>query len=99
MMGGEMDLTGGQKLHKIGHDNGKIQYLFWCPVCDHCHAYDESWKFNGDYDKPTFTPSLLNTKPNDRKDRCHLFVTDGKIKYLNDCSHALAGQEIELQKF
>lgn len=28
--------------------------------------------------------------------RCHSFVTDGKIIYLNDCSHALKGQTIDL---
>lgn len=27
---------------------------------------------------------------------CHSFVTDGKIKFLNDCTHALAGQVVEL---
>lgn len=27
---------------------------------------------------------------------CHSFVTDGKIQYLNDCTHALAGQTIDL---
>jgi hypothetical protein len=28
---------------------------------------------------------------------CHSFVTDGKIQYLNDCTHSLAGQTIELK--
>lgn len=27
---------------------------------------------------------------------CHTFVTDGKIIYLPDCSHAFAGQTIDL---
>lgn len=27
---------------------------------------------------------------------CHSFVTDGKIQYLNDCTHLLAGQTVEL---
>jgi hypothetical protein len=27
---------------------------------------------------------------------CHSFVTDGKIQYLSDCTHALAGQTIDL---
>jgi hypothetical protein len=29
--------------------------------------------------------------------RCHSFVTDGKIQYLNDCTHELAGQTIDLK--
>jgi hypothetical protein len=27
---------------------------------------------------------------------CHSFVTDGKIQFLNDCSHALKGQTVDL---
>jgi hypothetical protein len=27
---------------------------------------------------------------------CHSFVTDGKIQFLNDCTHHLAGQTVEL---
>jgi Family of unknown function (DUF6527) len=27
---------------------------------------------------------------------CHSFVTGGKIQFLSDCSHALAGQTIDL---
>jgi hypothetical protein len=28
--------------------------------------------------------------------RCHSFVTDGRIQFLGDCSHKLAGQTVEL---
>lgn len=27
---------------------------------------------------------------------CHSFVTDGKIQFLSDCTHALAGQTVEI---
>jgi hypothetical protein len=27
---------------------------------------------------------------------CHSFVTDGKIQFLADCTHALAGQTVDL---
>jgi hypothetical protein len=27
---------------------------------------------------------------------CHSFVTDGRIQFLGDCTHALAGQTIDL---
>ena len=30
---------------------------------------------------------------------CHSFVTDGKIQYLADSTHALAGQTVDLPKF
>lgn len=29
-------------------------------------------------------------------DVCHSFVTDGRIQFLSDCTHALAGQTVEL---
>lgn len=30
--------------------------------------------------------------------RCHTYVTDGRIQFLTDCSHAMAGQTVELPK-
>lgn len=30
--------------------------------------------------------------------RCHSFITDGKIQYLSDCTHKLAGQTVELEE-
>jgi hypothetical protein len=30
---------------------------------------------------------------------CHSFVTDGKIQFLGDCTHALAGQTVPLEDF
>ena len=32
---------------------------FYCPGCRMHHAFDSRWTFNGDYEKPTFSPSLL----------------------------------------
>lgn len=29
-------------------------------------------------------------------ERCHSFVTDGKIQFLGDCTHHLAGQTVEI---
>lgn len=60
------------------------------------------WAFNGSLEKPTFTPSLLvhGWKSEDPKYRsqpqCHLYVTDGKIQYLGDCGHPLAGKTVDL---
>lgn len=85
-------------------------YSFYCPGCKHEHVYTIqpdgiSWQFNGNMDSPTFSPSLLNTMmvKNEKtdaydveKERCHLFVRDGKIVYCSDCKHELAGQTIEL---
>lgn len=78
-------------------------YMFWCPACERAHGINSHWQFNGDLDKPTIRPSLL-TRGNTGWDDgyvgedtvCHCFVTDGKIKYLPDCTHALAGHEVDI---
>lgn len=30
----------------------------WCPACRTTHVYDERWAFDGNWDCPTFTPSM-----------------------------------------
>jgi hypothetical protein len=34
--------------------------------------------------------------PAPRPFTCHSFVTDGRIQFLGDCTHALAGQTVDL---
>jgi len=67
--------------------------IIWCPGCDRAHGYDSRWAFNGDLDRPTFTPSLVV----EESALCHSFVTDGRIQFLADSTHALAGQTVDLQ--
>jgi hypothetical protein len=71
-------------------------YAIQCPGCGNWHAFDSRWRFNGDFEKPTFTPSMLvnQHKP---ESRCHSFVTDGKIQFLSDCHHKYAGQTLDLE--
>lgn len=57
------------------------------------------WDFNGDFERPTFSPSMLarcTLGPEKRPHVCHSFVRDGRIEYLSDCTHAMAGQTVEL---
>lgn len=30
--------------------------------------------------------------------RCHSFITEGKIQFLSDCSHSLAGQTVDMEE-
>ena len=83
-----------------------IGYSFECPGCGSQHVYytvefntppNPTWTFNGNLEKPTFSPSLLvryeyGDPP--KKHQCHLVMTDGMIKYFNDCTHALSGQTV-----
>lgn len=69
------------------------------------------YEFNGNMESPTFYPSLLNEMPKVTKDivdgkivesikmvnRCHLFLTEGEIRYLTDCNHEFAGKTIKLK--
>jgi len=76
----------------------------WCPGCGEHHAVPVTkpsngegvaWVFNGNEEKPTLSPSILVRHGADNS-VCHSFVTDGKIQFLGDCTHKLAGQTIEL---
>jgi hypothetical protein len=57
--------------------------------------YKDKWYFNGDFDKPTFRPSML-IYPNNLHGRDHFFVTDGRIEYLSDSDHALSGKTVDM---
>lgn len=57
------------------------------------------WGWNGSNDKPTFTPSILTRIPWGRSVReiiNHVFIRDGRISYLSDCTHEYAGKNLEL---
>ena len=117
------------QLSKILRDaitpEGVTTLSFKCPGCNQVHGVPVNrggaWGWNGDADKPTFTPSILvrsghyashykdgdhcwckfNDEHPDEPLRfkcgvCHSFVTDGRIQFLGDCTHALAGQTVDL---
>jgi hypothetical protein len=81
--------------------------VFDCPGCGTTHALRvrtptagrPSWEFNGSVDKPTLQPSILATTSwKGVQQVCHSFVTDGRIQFLSDCTHELAGQTVDLQE-
>ena len=81
---------------------GEGVYSVFCPgcKCDHPFRVGKSrnlpnWSFNGDMEKPTFSPSMLVNK--DRPGgRCHSYVENGAIRFLSDCFHDLKGMTVEL---
>lgn len=89
------------------HDkDGHYGYAFYCPGCGNSHCYytekpneiGARWKFNGDVEKPTFRASMLvREERKGKRHVCHSFVTDGKIQFLNDCTHEYAGKTIEME--
>jgi hypothetical protein len=107
----------------------KNRIYFHCPGCDGSHAVliddgTHGWKWNGDLNLPTFSPSVLvNASKFTEKGAadykawmvagtpareepfesvptvCHSYVRNGRIEFLNDCTHALAGKTVDLPEW
>lgn len=101
---------------------GRLSY--WCQGCDMLHQVSVGdgpgprWGWNGEVERPTFTPSVLvqwdQAEPPattlEIRDKilsgeivqtrvhkvCHTFITDGRVQFLGDCTHAFAGQTLDL---
>lgn len=37
---------------------GRDRYFHWCPACEEMHPLPDGWNFNGNINKPTFSPSF-----------------------------------------
>jgi hypothetical protein len=95
------------KLHEQ-QSGGFVEFFFWCAGCKEPHSFRTKspvegvpmWTFNGNLESPTFMPSLLYRR--NLMDypgcgpRCHLFLKNGKIEYLDDCEHNLKGQVVDM---
>jgi hypothetical protein len=59
------------------------------------HVTMTKWK--GEYDPPIkwTRPTHPDVEPGGEA-ICHSFVVDGRIQFLGDCTHTLAGQTIDL---
>jgi len=84
-----------------------VGYSAKCPACGYDHMFHITrknrlhaiWKFDGDFDKPTFTPSMLVKVMNSSqhvKKICHSFIREGQWQFLNDCTHDSAGQTVPM---
>lgn len=95
---------------------------FWCPGCEEPHHVTHGWQWDGNADRPTFSPSVLvrsghflpMLRSEDKRcwctynaehpdapapfkcTQCHSFVREGRIQFLEDCTHVLANQTVEL---
>jgi hypothetical protein len=93
----------------VDSEGREYGYRINCPGCVAAGLADDHvlhtgtgprprWTFNGDAERPTFSPSLLVTYG--RGDLpplvCHSFITDGRIQFLSDCTHPLVGQTVDL---
>jgi hypothetical protein len=80
--------------------NGEVWRTFYCPGCERRHTINQEWEFDGNYDAPTFSPSVLTYGSPWQTDipRCHSFIRAGRIEFLSDSTHSLAGQTVDLPK-
>ena len=105
------EVIGMLRIYEAYHKEGRVVLLAaLCPACDYEHGFRvdaewwasansygprDVWEFNGDYEKPTFSPSMLANKDgHPGAPRCHSFLRDGVWQYLEDSTHELAGQHI-----
>jgi hypothetical protein len=90
-----------------------VKLMHWCPGCDQPHGITIEggppiWTFDGNYDAPTFSPSILcfvtHTTDDDdkplpvpvRETLCHYFIKAGMIEFCGDSPHKLKGQTVPL---
>ena len=92
------------------YDKNEIAYLsVLCPACRFEHSIridlvghnrygGNFWAFNGDYEKPTFNPSILANRGHIEKYHpvCHSFLHNGVWKFGADCTHELAGHNVPI---
>lgn len=82
----------GTKLRAASGSNGYRALMHWCPGCNKVHGCKiggdgpTKWTFNGDYNVPSFSPSMLIRTNHDGEKRspdgqmrtvCHYFIKTG----------------------
>lgn len=95
------------------HPTDSTMYMFWDIATQEPNAFfirqgHPCWQWNEDFSSPTVRPSILNTseshidmvtKKITKPWRNHVFITQGKIEYLSDCTHDLAGKTVNMVDF
>lgn len=132
------DIRGLFNVVREGDGQPGMRLLFFCPGCGFVHGPSVGegpgprWTWNGDYERPVFSPSLLvrwrmysaesraandafraqhgrlptdeEVPPKWDEKVCHSFIgcngaQPGQIVFLGDCTHALAGQVVDIPPF
>ena len=90
--------------------HGGVWLIFWCPGCQmphgSCIERPENepdrpvWTFNGDWDQPTISPSLLvHVDGRSGTKKCHSFLELGWMRFLADCWHDLKNQTVDVPEW
>lgn len=81
------------------HMPGPLPFRILPVMIGGTRAGTPNWTWNGSTEAPTLKPSILTRGGDDidgKRVVCHSFVNDGKVQFLGDCSHSLAGQTVDL---
>lgn len=80
------------------------KFMFFCPGCECNHWFqtkapierpnEPEWTYNNDPNNPTINASILVRDGQGLI--CHSFIENGKIRFLDDCTHKLKNQVIDL---
>lgn len=100
-------------MQTVIHTRGQLYYR--CPGCGGAHSIpvaigekkEREWKWDGDLEKPTVTPSVKHFYPESYYKEhpglaqfcCHYFITKGVIEYCGDCTHEHSGKHVPLSTF
>lgn len=80
----------------------------YCPACNELHRFyvntprqrnGAHWSWDRNVDAPTFSPSMnisIGEPGSSDFERCHYFLKDGQLQYLEDSTHALRGKTVPL---
>jgi hypothetical protein len=79
-------------------------YEHWCSGCAAPHRLEigarmpsgQRLGFDGDIYRPSFEPEIVH-EDGDRV--CRYLLRGGRLHFAADCTHALAGQSVELPDF
>ena len=81
---------------------GQTAFFHWCPACEEMHPLPHSWDFDGNVEKPTFSPSFAQTfvhwtegvdeetnlgRGEKQHRLCHYIITGGIINFCSDSWH------------
>ena len=73
---------------------GEGRYFHWCPACESLHPLPDGWKFDGNLESPTFSPSFKQSWGTG--DICHYNLVGGQLQFAADSTHAMAGKTVPL---
>lgn len=83
------------KFRKVEKSETEFELEFMCPGCKEIHTVNNHWPFNGNLEEPTLVDSVL-VKWGGLNKQCHSIISGGFIQFMEDCTHELKGQVLEL---